>query len=955
MFAFTKNTTLTINDNDKFPFCPKNLDENKLLFKKYARNVESGKPTIVNKETFEKNFDIETSNLFLCMDWSNMVIAGGAVLALLTKEEIGKQDFSDFDIFLYGLTDRGYNRKVIEIYNALHQVYGKTILTVRTRRAITFVCGNGIRHIQVIIKDHNNIHDIIDSFDVDCCCVAYDGNNIHYVERFRDALTSGVNRLRFNLCSNSYEYRLSKYGRRGYMVYVDNLDINKVNNQIYSRPIKYQKGLSKLLSLEQLNTSTKYEKYCDIMDYFQASMRRNIALNADYKESSYDSTYMAECDKFNNINNYRDHCNKVNRDTKCRIFYIDDVNNVILGPKDKVTTKCEDSYTDANVNGRVSWITVDQDEDKLFTRFNTYTNTDHVDEWYDSAYLTNTHIDKILASIQENDVLTFEKLIPNTDLNVRNIVNRVPIHEAIIYRNFNMFQALHNNGASLTFVSKLKKTPIHTACEYNNMKIVKYILRNDSSALFLKDSYGLTPLLYTVVYGHFELFKYLYSLKHEEQISWEFKHDTKKNFGILEMCMTYKRYDIAKYLLDKGYDINDHRSGVIHIIIKCIKHNNLEFLKLLRNHKKAYNIRFDYRYIKDNLDFLLKCINTKSYKTTYVELAYYIITNIDGYNNKFDTLLTSVFKYSDEDRIKWFFTELKPHEFKHFSRFNFETMMNKYIDCLAPTTSQSKQKEYNIRFPSFNKDDYYPVPQWVIDGLVEEHIKNDEGVVTTVTSNKVQEHYINLRNIVISIINEESESDEKYEDEDCESESDEEDKIIKYPIKRVTMPKSIFVDEEDEEEDEEIFIKPPKKKLSSSYNKTFVNIDISTTSPFNVYMKFIDDIYNNNIEEYTNEKLEELNLTAKVNSSKYNVLSVAYNVDSSLYMQIVKTLVEQKNEEEKYKYQIKDYIIELITNSSKYHDKVFELLSNNERTNKYVDTYIVSILKSTLNEHEIQL
>ena len=155
MFGLMNTQNLIkFTDVNQFILKQQYFDESKLLFKKYARNVANGESTIVSKQVFDVNFDLITNNLFLCMNWDNMVIAGGSILALMTKPVIEDKDFSDFDIFLYGLSDRGYNKKVIEIYNALKQVYNKEILTIRTKRAITFVCGNGIKHIQIIIKDH---------------------------------------------------------------------------------------------------------------------------------------------------------------------------------------------------------------------------------------------------------------------------------------------------------------------------------------------------------------------------------------------------------------------------------------------------------------------------------------------------------------------------------------------------------------------------------------------------------------------------------------------------------------------------------------------------------------------------------------------------------------------------------------------------------------------------------
>ena len=89
-----KNQELTpLQHNPKIQLEP--VDYTKMMFSEYANK----NPTqLVSKSKFYENFDLTSNNMFLCTDWSNMVIAGGSITALATCENIKDEDFSDFDI-----------------------------------------------------------------------------------------------------------------------------------------------------------------------------------------------------------------------------------------------------------------------------------------------------------------------------------------------------------------------------------------------------------------------------------------------------------------------------------------------------------------------------------------------------------------------------------------------------------------------------------------------------------------------------------------------------------------------------------------------------------------------------------------------------------------------------------------------------------------------------------------
>lgn len=266
----TEMINVFATDSSKFLNKNTSFDDDKILFKHFLQERDNTKSSIVSKDKFIENFDTQSSNLFLCMDWNNMIVAGGSILGLLTKENIENKDFGDFDIFLYGLTEREYNSKIIEIYNNFKKVQ-QDFLCIRSLRAITFIFGPMKRYIQVILKSYDSINQIIDNFDIDCVCVAYDGNNVWCNERSYQAITTGINDVKLEFSSASFEYRLAKYGSRGFGVHVK-YDKEKINSSLYKTNHSNLHGLARLLALESLCDDGKYNLFCDILDHYQISM-----------------------------------------------------------------------------------------------------------------------------------------------------------------------------------------------------------------------------------------------------------------------------------------------------------------------------------------------------------------------------------------------------------------------------------------------------------------------------------------------------------------------------------------------------------------------------------------------------------------------------------------------------------------------------------------------------------
>lgn len=90
----------------------------------------------------------------------------------------------------------------------------------RTGNAITYMY-DGIQ-MQIILRLYRTPSEIIHGFDVDCCCMGYDGKDIWLTERCLYSLINAMNTVNFDRLSPSYEMRLAKYGGRGMAIRITN-------------------------------------------------------------------------------------------------------------------------------------------------------------------------------------------------------------------------------------------------------------------------------------------------------------------------------------------------------------------------------------------------------------------------------------------------------------------------------------------------------------------------------------------------------------------------------------------------------------------------------------------------------------------------------------------------------------------------------------------------------------
>lgn len=183
------------------------------------------------------------------------------------------------------------------IFSLLNELIAPFTECTRTNNAITFK--NKHTEIQIVLRLYQTPSEILHGFDVDSCCLGFDGNDIWMTQRAHFAIKNGYNTVNFNRLSPSYELRLAKYGCRGMAIKINNFDINNVDNNVLSEYFTNNKAnysthfyinhshLSKLHNIDKL---LYLNYYCEHYNYKAHSIRMINKLNhekSDYASPSF--------------------------------------------------------------------------------------------------------------------------------------------------------------------------------------------------------------------------------------------------------------------------------------------------------------------------------------------------------------------------------------------------------------------------------------------------------------------------------------------------------------------------------------------------------------------------------------------------------------------------------------------------------------------------------------------
>lgn len=173
----------------------------------------------------------------------HIFVAGGYIFSYIFGTPV-----KDIDIFLYGLTPVEATETINKIGNYLHtDMYNKNFnfYIARSKNALTFTVYNKynkllVAEYQIILRLYKSPSEILHGFDLDCCCLGYNGINIFATNRALFSIKHGYNTVNFDRLSPSYEYRLSKYGMRGVAIKIPNFDRHSVKMyDLYERLLTF--------------------------------------------------------------------------------------------------------------------------------------------------------------------------------------------------------------------------------------------------------------------------------------------------------------------------------------------------------------------------------------------------------------------------------------------------------------------------------------------------------------------------------------------------------------------------------------------------------------------------------------------------------------------------------------------------------------------------------------------
>uniref|UniRef100_A0A7S4QSQ9 Uncharacterized protein n=1 Tax=Alexandrium monilatum TaxID=311494 RepID=A0A7S4QSQ9_9DINO len=189
-------------------------------------------PTVATEEVFLERFHGRTRGIFRDLDWSNLRVIGGMMLACLVADD---EDFrtsfaeTDVDIYMVGLRGPEFQQRVASVMKDLYRAARSRDLKaviLRTPCTITLsLCGprgEALPNVQVVMAPFESTRHLLSTTDIDCTGFGFDGDSLFATSLACEAIA----RRRLIARPEKYsirgefstESRLLKYAMRGFDV-----------------------------------------------------------------------------------------------------------------------------------------------------------------------------------------------------------------------------------------------------------------------------------------------------------------------------------------------------------------------------------------------------------------------------------------------------------------------------------------------------------------------------------------------------------------------------------------------------------------------------------------------------------------------------------------------------------------------------------------------------------------
>jgi hypothetical protein len=136
---------------------------------------------------------------------------------------------TDIDLFLVTRDATEAVRTMLtvdrRIRAALPPALSRGIRVMRTDHATTWLLPFPYRTIQIVHRLYYSMEHVLLGFDIDSCCVGFDGRRVVALPRAMRALQYRYNLVDVSRQSTTYESRLLKYAKRGFAIAVPSMDL----------------------------------------------------------------------------------------------------------------------------------------------------------------------------------------------------------------------------------------------------------------------------------------------------------------------------------------------------------------------------------------------------------------------------------------------------------------------------------------------------------------------------------------------------------------------------------------------------------------------------------------------------------------------------------------------------------------------------------------------------------
>ena len=145
---------------------------------------------------------------------------------------------NDIDLFITTSDPNIIVKSIRYIHDQMVKKFG-TVHILRSENSISFFTDDEmVPPIQIILRAYDSVEHVLLGFDVDACCIGFDGRVI-CSDRFLRAIRYGYNLIDLTRLSPTYEIRLMKYYARGFDIAMTEPVIEEQTEKILSLTNKY--------------------------------------------------------------------------------------------------------------------------------------------------------------------------------------------------------------------------------------------------------------------------------------------------------------------------------------------------------------------------------------------------------------------------------------------------------------------------------------------------------------------------------------------------------------------------------------------------------------------------------------------------------------------------------------------------------------------------------------------